>query len=100
MKLRINILITLLLLVITNLVVGQNRMLKLEDVQSRNYYPTNIYDAKFIDNTDNFTFTKDGKSLWLGTAKEEPKEILKIEDIKENTPKSFFGIKYIIFDFI
>ncbi len=60
MKLRINILITLLLLVITNLVVGQNRMLKLEDVQSRNYYPTNIYEAKFIYNTDNFTFTKDG----------------------------------------
>jgi len=94
MKLRINILITLLLLVVTNIVVGQNRMLKLEDVQSRNYYPTNIYDSKFIDNTDDYTFTKDGKSLWLGTSKEEPKEILKLEDIKDNTPKSFFGIKY------
>lgn len=94
MKLRYNIFIILILFVISNIVLGQDRMLKLEDVQNRKYYPTNIYDTKFVGDSDEFTFTKDGKSLWLVSKKEDAKEILILDDIKENTPKSLFGIKY------
>src|SRR5690554_6706930 len=88
------------LLIISSLLLSlnlfsQDRLFKLEDVQNPKFYPKRAYDFKFIGNTDYYTFTKDGKSLLKGGAKEEAKEFLKLEDLKPNIPNSFIGIKYI-----
>ena len=95
MKYRVYLLITLFVLSISSIVNAQGKLIPIEELQNRNYYPTRINDAKFMGKSDSYSFTKDGKSLWVGSSKEEPKEVLKLEDIKFHTPASFLGIKYI-----
>ncbi|HBN06349.1 MAG TPA: hypothetical protein DD434_11275, partial [Bacteroidales bacterium] len=44
--------------------------------------------------SDSYSFTKDGKTLWIGNLKQEPKESLRLEDISPK-PSIFMGLKYI-----
>jgi dipeptidyl-peptidase-4 len=67
---------------------------KVEDVQNRKYYIKEIYDVQFMGKSDSYSFTKDGKTLWIGNLKQEPKESLRLEDISPK-PSVFMGIKYI-----
>ncbi|MBP1629244.1 MAG: family peptidase [Bacteroidetes bacterium] len=77
-----------------NYSVAQNGMINLDDVQNSKYYPTRIYDLKFMASSDSYSFTKDGKSLWVAKGKDTPKEILKISEITP-APNNLIGIKYI-----
>ncbi|MDD4829202.1 MAG: DPP IV N-terminal domain-containing protein [Bacteroidales bacterium] len=95
MKFRLNIFLTLLLLTLSHFVVAQDKLLKIEDVQNRKYYPTGIYDVKFMGDSDSYSFTKDGKTLWVGSAKEDAKEVLRLADFKTHKPLSLIGIKYL-----
>ncbi len=74
---------------------SQGKLFELDELQDFKYYPERVYDAKFIGNTNEYSFTKDGRSLWIGDAKTEAREVLHLDDIKENKPRSFMGIQYI-----
>jgi dipeptidyl-peptidase-4 len=94
MKKILYLLIITLIFNLPNSVFSQDKLLKIEEVQNREYYPKSIYDVKFMGNSDSYSFTKDGKTLWTGTPKQEAKETLKLSEITP-MPSSFFGIRYI-----
>lgn len=84
----------LLLISLSGFSFAQGKMIKIEDVQNRKYYIKEIYDVQFMGKSDSYSYTKDGKSLWIGSLKQEPKESLSLEDISPK-PSIFMGIKYI-----
>ncbi len=84
----------LLLICISGFSFAQGKMIKIEDVQNRKYYIKEIYDVQFMGKSDSYSFTKDGKTLWIGNLKQEPKESLRLEDISPK-PSIFMGLKYI-----
>ncbi len=84
----------LLLISLSGFSFAQGKMIKIEDVQNRKYYIKEIYDVQFMGKSDSYSFTKDGKTLWIGNLKQEPKESLRLEDISPK-PSIFMGIKYI-----
>lgn len=84
----------LLLISFSNLVFAQGKLIRIEDVQNRKYYIKEIYDVQFMGKSDSYSFTKDGKTLWVGNQKQEPKETLRLEDISPK-PSIFMGLKYI-----
>lgn len=84
----------LLLISLSGFSFAQGKMIKIEDVQNRKYYIKEIYDVQFMGKSDSYSFTKDGKTLWIGNLKQEPKESLRLEDISPK-PSVFMGIKYI-----
>ncbi len=94
MKYRVYLLITLFVLSILSIVNAQGKLIPIQELQNRNYYPTRINDAKFMGKSDSYSFVKDGKSLWLGSSKEDAKEVLKLSDITP-TLKTFVGIIYV-----
>lgn len=94
MKYRVYLLITLFFISISSIVNAQGKLIPIEELQNRNYYPTSINSVKFMGKSDSYSFTKDGKSLWVGNVKEEPKEILKLSDINPSL-RSFNSIRYI-----
>jgi dipeptidyl-peptidase 4 len=83
-----------LLISLSGFSFAQGKMIKIEDVQNRKYYIKEIYDVQFMGKSDSYSYTKDGKSLWIGSLKQEPKESLSLEDISPK-PSVFMGIKYI-----
>ena len=85
----------LLLISLSGFSFAQGKMIKIEDVQNRKYYIKEIYDVQFMGKSDSYSFTKDGKTLWIGNLKQEPKESLRLEDISPK-PSVFMGIKYIL----
>ncbi|MEA5100486.1 MAG: DPP IV N-terminal domain-containing protein [Bacteroidales bacterium] len=84
----------LLLISLSGFSFAQGKMIKIEDVQNRKYYIKEIYDVQFMGKSDSYSYTKDGKTLWIGSLKQEPKESLRLEDISPK-PSIFMGIKYI-----
>ncbi|MDD2576104.1 MAG: DPP IV N-terminal domain-containing protein [Bacteroidales bacterium] len=84
----------LLLISLSGFSFAQGKMIKIEDVQNRKYYIKEIYDVQFMGKSDSYSFTKDGKTLWIGNLKQEPKESLRLEDINPK-PSIFMGLKYI-----
>ena len=84
----------LLLISLSGFSFAQGKMIKIEDVQNRKYYIKEIYDVQFMGKSDSYSFTKDGKTLWIGNLKQEPKESLRLEDISPK-PSIFMGLKYI-----
>ncbi len=84
----------LLLISLSGFSFAQGKMIKIEDVQNRKYYIKEIYDVQFMGKSDSYSYTKDGKTLWIGNLKQEPKESLRLEDISPK-PSIFMGLKYI-----
>ncbi|MDR1725950.1 MAG: DPP IV N-terminal domain-containing protein [Bacteroidales bacterium] len=82
--------ITLFTCVLTliNVAFAQGHIFEIKDIINRKYYPVNIYGMQFMGDSDNYCFTKDGKTLWIGNKKTQPQEMVIAKDIDENL--SFF----------
>ncbi|MDR0971095.1 MAG: DPP IV N-terminal domain-containing protein [Bacteroidales bacterium] len=86
--------ILLFILLLSSGAFSQKQLLNIEDVQKRQYYPKSIYSTQFIGNTDNFSYTKDGKTLIIENGKKNQTINIDIEEITPR-PLSLFAIEYV-----
>src|SRR5574344_512340 len=85
---------TLTLLFANTFLFAQNKFIGIDDVQSRKYYPTRIYDCKFIGKSDSYSFTKDAQSLSIFSNAGKTTKTIAIDEITPK-PESLYGITYI-----
>src|SRR5574344_1069055 len=91
---KITVTFTLILLSLSSYVYAQNKFIGIDDVQNRKYYPTRIYDCKFIGRSDSYSFTKDAQSLSIFNNAGKATKTIAIGDITPK-PQSLYGITYI-----
>jgi len=91
---KITVTFTLIILSLSSYVYAQNKFIGIDDVQNRKYYPTRIYDCKFLGKSDSYSFTKDAQSLFVVKKAGKKTQTIAIGDITPK-PQSLYGITYI-----